>query len=666
MTSFKLLKTQILVILFTLIFISALFSLIVYINFEQRNNLSQIDLELKETENLLLQVIREKERFLNFDINQTTYFETQNSVNLKNYYKSLQLLSEQVADLNLLINHHQEVLSSFKQQIDEFNSTFEKMISTIHERGFKNHGLEGKMREAIHKIEKSQLLDLETILMLRRHEKDYFLRLEPLYIVKHENQVSTLRELINNIDVSSNKRSGIQLLLNEYEGSFQKIVLYEELIGLRKGTGYQKELSTKATLFFDTIAILAKEISAENTSKKSQLNYLLALITMAYLISSIIISLWLSKKVTKRINVLSKRINYFVNTNFAGRLELEKIESQDEVGQLWNDVIRMEKEIIDHLTFFKEKVSEKTIELQTQNLEIEDQRNRLEVQKEELDLKHKDLVDGIRYGWRIQKALLPTNKKLKKSFKDAFVHFLPKDIVSGDVYWTHSTRDHSIFSVIDCTGHGVPGAFMSILAMNAMNYAIFNKKKKSLSAVLKIVNDFVFNTLKYYNSEQQDFQTKDGMDMAVCKLERKTNRLQYAAANRPIYLIREKTDQESLKIGISSDLYKVSEEGDKLIFELNPTKKTVGTVPIEESTLFESKTISVCSGDMIYLTTDGYADQFGGPRNKKFMVRRLKSLLISIQHLTAEDQQAALQKSFLDWKRDEEQVDDITVIGIRV
>ena len=330
----------------------------------------------------------------------------------------------------------------------------------------------------------------------------------------------------------------------------------------------------------------------------------------------------------------------------------------------------MESEIVEHIELFKEKVDNKTLELFEKNQQIERQKDKLQQQVKISNDKNKDLLDGMRYAWRIQQALIPDSKKVKKHVQKGFVFFQPRDIVSGDIYWTYKQKnikeDESIFSVIDCTGHGVPGAFMSILAVNAINYAVLNKRINKPNTILQVTNNYVFRTLEYYASGTESSNVKDGMDMLLCKLNRQKKTIEYSGANRPLFIVRKKQSEESYDVGLKEKEYKIEEIQGALLFEVKPTKRTVGTQTKQDSKMFENKQIRVEEGDMIYLTTDGYADQFGGPKGKKFMQKRLKNLLALMYELDEEEQKSILQETLLDWKRNEEQVDDISIMGIRV
>ncbi len=263
-----------------------------------------------------------------------------------------------------------------------------------------------------------------------------------------------------------------------------------------------------------------------------------------------------------------------------------------------------------------------------------------------IESKNKDIHDSINYAKRIQTAILPSDADIKKCFDDSFVLYMPKDIVSGDFYWTvkgtsQKTGDTvSIMAAIDCTGHGVPGAFMSMIGNALLNQTIFNPDIVYPSDVLNYLNN---ELPKHLKSTEQNTDIKDGMDMALCSFNFDTMKLIYSGANNPCWIVRDKT-----------------------LTELKADKHPISASPDLEKQLFTNKEFALQKGDMVYLFTDGYADQFGGPKGKKFKYKQLEEKLINISHLTSAEQNEILKNTYLDWKGDLEQIDDVLIIGIRV
>lgn len=263
----------------------------------------------------------------------------------------------------------------------------------------------------------------------------------------------------------------------------------------------------------------------------------------------------------------------------------------------------------------EEKVKERTLELEQQKQEI---------------------TDSISYARTIQESLLPNNAILKSYFPDLFIYYQPKDIVSGDFYWTGSKGADNILAIADCTGHGVPGALMSVLGVSKLELALERTSKPG--EMLSIINREVRRAL---SQTMPDSVSRDGMDVGLIKHDTKKNILHYAGANRPIWLIR-----------------------DGELSEIKGTRSAIGGISPDEQQ-FETHTIQLQKNDTVYLFTDGYADQFGGKEGRKMMVRRFRELLLDIAKFPLKIQQKELHDYFEEWKGTKDQVDDLLVAGIK-
>lgn len=272
----------------------------------------------------------------------------------------------------------------------------------------------------------------------------------------------------------------------------------------------------------------------------------------------------------------------------------------------------------------EEKVKERTYELSQQ--------------KEIIEEKNKHITDSIRYAKRIQEATLPSIGLVRSYLNDSFVLFKPKDIVSGDFYWVEQIDEYVLFSVVDCTGHGVPGAFLSLIGHNSLNQIVNELGIYEPADILFELDKIVFRTLQN-NLEQTNI--KDGMDMAICALNTETNMLHFAGAYNPLYLIRDGEVTE----------YK----GDKL---------AIGSG--NEDNQYQNVEIQLQKGDRLYISSDGYADQFGGPKGKKFKYSQFKQLLVQIHQKPMEQQHKLLNHYIEAWQGELEQLDDICVIGVAI
>lgn len=261
---------------------------------------------------------------------------------------------------------------------------------------------------------------------------------------------------------------------------------------------------------------------------------------------------------------------------------------------------------------------------------------KIKLQNEKLELAYKDITGNITYAKRIQDALLPPEKLQKEYLPNSFILYKPKDIVSGDFYWIEKKKNKIMFAAVDCTGHGVSGAMVSVIGFNGLNRTVNEFGLTQPAKILDKLNELVEETLR-----QNENEVKDGMDIALCTLDLEHGTLEYAGANNPIYLIR---DNEVLVT-----------KGDK---------QPIGS--FENRTKFTHHNIEIKKDDKLYIFSDGYADQFGGPKGKKFMYKKFRNTLLEISSQPIHEQAELLDEIIEDWMSGHEQVDDICIIGARL
>lgn len=276
----------------------------------------------------------------------------------------------------------------------------------------------------------------------------------------------------------------------------------------------------------------------------------------------------------------------------------------------------------------------------------------LSSQKQELEEKNIEINDSIRYAKHLQEAILPSCSMIKNLFSQSFVFYKPRDIVSGDFYWKHSFDSMVYFAVADCTGHGVPGAMVSVVCANALNRVIKEYGVIEPGKILDHVKEQVVDAFS-----QSDQSVSDGMDIAICCIDREMNKLWYSGANNSLYKVSQ------LNNGCEIPKKAVSDKN-RILYEYPSTRQPIGKV--NESKCFETHEIGLSKGDCIYLFSDGFADQFGGPKGKKYKSKPFKSFLLSISEKPMGEQKSQLENEFETWKGDEEQVDDICILGVRI
>jgi len=305
--------------------------------------------------------------------------------------------------------------------------------------------------------------------------------------------------------------------------------------------------------------------------------------------------------------------------------------------------------------------------IEKQKIEVELQKTVVEEAHHLLREKHKEITDSINYAERIQRSFLATTEMLDKNLKDYFVFFRPKDVVSGDFYWAGELNNGNFtFSVADSTGHGVPGAIMSILNISSLEKSI--EKETEADKILNQTRRIIIDRLKKDGSEEGG---KDGMDASLLVINKERTQLSFAAANNPVFIVRstviaseERTKQSHSNEQIASLPTVISNDGYHLI-EYKPDKMPVGKHD-KDAEPFNLQIVTLQQGDIIYTLTDGFPDQFGGEKGKKYMIKNLKELLLQIAHLPMVEQKQKLAEEFDKWKGSNEQVDDVCIIGVRI
>ncbi len=363
-------------------------------------------------------------------------------------------------------------------------------------------------------------------------------------------------------------------------------------------------------------------------------NIILFLSIMMALI--IISSFFISRAITSPVKNLTVHAMQLAKGNLDVEIDVYR---KDEIGILSVSFRKMQasvKHLISELKDLNAGLENKVIE---RTKELQEQKELVEVQKEMVEEKNKEIVDSINYAKRLQSAIIPNSQALHEKLGECFVMFRPKDIVSGDFYWmTYDDKQVSI-AAADCTGHGVPGAMVSVVGANSLNRCVKEFGLTKPSEVLDQLRDLIMETFSAGGSGE----IKDGMDISYYSYDKKTGTVQWAGANNPLWIIR---------------------NGSAEVEEIKANKQPIGKFIHHKP--FTNHEVKVNKGDCLYVFTDGFADQFGGARGKKFKDKPFKDFLLSVSKEVMEVQGIRIEQKFLDWKGDFEQVDDICLIGMRI
>jgi serine phosphatase RsbU (regulator of sigma subunit) len=333
---------------------------------------------------------------------------------------------------------------------------------------------------------------------------------------------------------------------------------------------------------------------------------------------------------SKQINEMSAKYESEKKELMISSLEKDKALSQEKLEQ--------EKNFKIYMSIFCVMIAAFAFFLFRGNLQKKKANAALSVAYGEIGIKNKDITDSINYSKRIQDACLPPQELRQEIFPDSFVLFKPKDIVSGDFYWYAEKDEKKLIAACDCTGHGVPGALMSMIGNNILNQIVNEKGITSAAEILELLHSEVRKSLK----QQENPENRDGMDIALLVFD-SNEKVEFAGAQRPLWLIR-----------------------DNKLKEIKGNKSSIGGAQTEEHRKFNAHSIELEKNDLLYIFSDGYADQFGGPQGKKFMTKNMKELLLTIHQQPLSTQCKTLDTSIESWKSSTEQVDDILVIGIKI
>ncbi|MBI5218138.1 MAG: tetratricopeptide repeat protein [Bacteroidia bacterium] len=324
------------------------------------------------------------------------------------------------------------------------------------------------------------------------------------------------------------------------------------------------------------------------------------------------------------------------------------------------------------LAIQKHEIEDKNEELNQQNAEIAAQRDEIEIQKQLIEKRNEEVMDSIRYAKNIQAAILPPEDYVSKNLPEHFILFRPRDIVSGDFYWAKHIKtppddDNGvlIFCVADCTGHGVPGAFMSMLGTALLNEIISmstvsDNEIPKANEMLNRLRELIIKSLHQTGKEGEQ---KDGMDIAFCILNLDTLELQYSGANNPLYIVR----KQQYAVAVGSEMHELPPAAASCqLLEFKADKMPIGIYYNDETKPFTNHIIRLHEGDLLYIFSDGFTDQFGGPKGRKFLAKPFKETLLTIHDQPMAKQKSALNTIFENWMGSKDQIDDVTVLGMKI
>ncbi len=656
---FQKLRVQILFWFLGVTILAALFILVNSYFINKKNDLSRICHELQDTQIMILQDINVQKDFFTFDLINPLFYKTGTSEILFEHHTISSAIKQKIGQIGQMQSietlNMDSILNAVTSDIINYNSKLDTVVNLIKKRGYKTTGVEGQLLGTMKKIEGSGLLPKDIIYKIDFFEKEYFIRGDKIYVDSLNSFISQINKQFNT--KNTNRSSYIISLLNSYNLTFNQLIYLDEKLGLKHKEGLRAELDQLAQEIGVNFSLLVDSADVYEHKLTNQLILTYILVGLFLLVTSVSISFIVSKRISKPIVYLSSQINAFVASKFTLIEKIYTSNPKGEIGQLGHNFIILRDEIFDYLNYFKEKVAERTEELLIEKNRVENQKEEIEAQrdalncqnqlissqKQEVEKQKDNVLSSIRYASRIQHALLADEQQLRNLIPNSFLFQKPRDIVSGDFCFVERIKtrngDFSVVILADCTGHGVPGAFMSLLCYNYLNQIIKINQHINPIYVLVTLNNMIYSN---FHKKQNDSKISDGLDISYLLINNRALICEYAGAHNPLYLFR-----NNELIVFKGDRISI---GDKNNIIRKITKHTFQLEP----------------NDTVFLFTDGYVDQSGETNLEKFKFKRFRELLMKIHRQDVDSQKRELEQTLINWKGKENQIDDITILGFRM
>lgn len=590
---------------------------------------------------LNLSVISANE-FLLWDTKNVAFYEGGTSDHVDNFSKGI---SQTKQDVKILYQsselNNMEIKSSLTQveaQLDELLQLFDNTKGIILEKGFYDFGLVGEFRTTAHELEANYtgIIGLDNLLMLRRYEKDYLLRSDEKYLNKFINKMSEVVVSVQQQDISFDKKVEVIDHLQEYRRLFIGYHLFD--VQISGETGLLQKFYTKSNQILSGLVAIDEQFDFY-ISETNRFYTIILIVTMILLVGLTIFFIYqLSRSLSNPIRKLNVGISNFVESDFQSKSYLGSRKRTDEIGSLTSNFYRLQIEIADTFRKYREEAEIRHGKLVRQKERIQIQKFLLSEHREMLTETNNRIQESLNYAKRIQSNLLPDLTKETLKVSDFNMWYKPKDVVSGDFYWYHEKDEYIYLALADCTGHGVPGAILSVLGISMLDAAL-NKRDLDLpSEILSFTNEEIIRIL---NKESSDDALFDSIDMTLLRLDSKRKEITICSAN---------TD------------YVIISEGK--VVRKKPSRCSVGSSHLYgyHGNYYDDDIYNYKDLDGVFLYSDGIVDQFSERTNKKFKWKRFADILAAGGELEAIVNNVKMEVSR--WKGSQEQTDDITLVGI--
>lgn len=639
---FKSIKAKILLLSLGLTFFNILiFFFSIYFDYS-KEKINKYSIDLLNLESLILKDTKTIKDFILSDLNNPIFFYTKNSIHFEEHKVYAAGVKSSLTNL----------ISDEKNKKDTLNYIFKKYsmlvteIDTLFELGIRNGFQRKEIKNEINQIaellKRRNLLSFQDVNQLSQFNSEFQSSRDKISFNRLVNQVYKSKLIISeNHDLSQMERNKLLAKLSNYLERVRILHDMDIRIGIDINEGLKGKID-KTLLEITSIIISKNEIiSKEKSTLTSNFRLIFIFLSLFIILSAIIISIQFSKNNTERLSALSEHITKFIKSKFNYKTPLFVDQKDDEIGLLIKSYQILQVNLTDHIHNLEIMVKKRTSKIENQKNCITKQKEELLAEKVKVEKQNENILFSINYAKRIQEALLENSDFLNSVIFQGFIFYEPRDIVSGDFYWIKHVfiqgSEYTFIAAADCTGHGVPGAFMSLLGISYLNDVLMQYKSTKASENLNYLREKFISNISNSNGRG----ISDGLDIAFCIYNHDDNVLQYAGANRPLYIIRKNT-----------------------ILEYNPDTIPIGKY-YKEFKGFTNNEIKIFKGDKVYIFTDGITDQFNEEDVRKYTRKKLKELLLKMNNTPLNIQSEIISEEFRTWKGNNQQTDDVLFIGMQ-
>lgn len=608
----------------------------------KKQNLINLKKELYKLEgDLNLSVVSANE-FLLWDTKDVVFYQEGKSKHAEDFYKDMSKTQKGVSQLLSYLSLESTKIKSglfeVEKELNELVQLFDYSKEAILEKGFYDFGLVGKFRKAAHKLEEgyTNIIGLDNLLMLRRHEKDYLLRSDEKYLIKFVDKLASVVQNVQSQQMSALVKEETIDHLYQYRRLFIGYHLYE--LKIEGVNGLLQKFYDKSNSILLNLANTDEQLDLYVLEMDSFYTMVLVICMIVLVALTFFFIFQLSKSLSDPIRKLNLGIRNFVESDFESKSYLGSRKRTDEIGSLINNFYRLQIEIADTFRKYREDSERKHGKLIRQKERIEIQKFLLTEHREMLADTNNRIQESLNYAKRIQGNLLPVLNNEVLGVPGFEYWFKPKDIVSGDFYWFHKKGEYTYLALADCTGHGVPGAILSVLGISMLDAAVNQRDLDLPSEILSFTNEEIIRILNKESSEEALY---DSIDMTLLRLDHKHKEVTICSAN---------TDYVIVAKG------KVTRK--------KPSRCSVGSSHLYgySGNYYDDDIYNFKDIDAVFLYSDGIVDQFSERTNKKFKWKRFAEILAVGGEM--KDVVNSVKTEVVRWKGNQEQTDDITFFGI--